>query len=278
MITITDVLKFRESIGDSWKGLLIQANMDFNLIYPVGSIYMSTNSTDPSLLFGGTWEQLENKFLLGAGSTYTAGDTGGSASNSHTHTLSHTHELASNGYAKMTIYTSGGYVAYREKSNVTAWTTTFKSGSGNNGESYSSGSTWGAELGGRTEGASTSTTSDANNTNNMPPYLVVYMWKRLTLAPHLPYPQNVLGDMAEVSTAFSIPAPGASVSYNMVGLTDEYELVKWNFSSSPENVPPADLTCDIYNGYFTITNNSGTTTETIKPLFIKSKKVAITAR
>lgn len=34
-------------------------------IYPVGSIYMSVNSTNPSQLFGGTWEQIKGKFLLG---------------------------------------------------------------------------------------------------------------------------------------------------------------------------------------------------------------------
>lgn len=47
-----------------------------NLVYPVGSIYTSVNSTSPGTLFGGTWEQLKDQILLGAGDTYTAGDTG----------------------------------------------------------------------------------------------------------------------------------------------------------------------------------------------------------
>ena len=40
---------------------------------------MSVNNTNPSNLFGGTWTQLKDRFLLGAGSTYTNGSTGGSA-------------------------------------------------------------------------------------------------------------------------------------------------------------------------------------------------------
>lgn len=151
-----------------------------NLIYPIGSIYMSVNSTSPATLFGGTWEQLENRFLLGAGSDYIAGDTGGSATMVHTHTMSHTHNLDSNGYAKMTIYTEGSRIAYREKSGCPAWTTTWRTAStGQASGSYSSSSTWGAELGGRTEGASATNTGAASNTDNMPPYLAVYMWKRI---------------------------------------------------------------------------------------------------
>lgn len=58
------------------------------VIYPVGSIYMSTNSTSPATLFGfGTWTRIEGKFLLGAtdsatgsGASYVAGATGGVAS------------------------------------------------------------------------------------------------------------------------------------------------------------------------------------------------------
>ena len=29
-------------------------------LYPVGSIYMSVNSTSPAKLFGGTWEQIKD--------------------------------------------------------------------------------------------------------------------------------------------------------------------------------------------------------------------------
>lgn len=60
-----------------------------NLIYPVGAIYISTNSTSPQTLFGGTWQAIEGKFLVGADSTYTAGGSGGS--DKHTHTYAHTH-------------------------------------------------------------------------------------------------------------------------------------------------------------------------------------------
>ena len=63
-------------------------------VYPVGSIYKSTNSMSPAELFGGTWERIKDQFLLASGDTYAAGSTGGEA----THTLttnempSHSHE------------------------------------------------------------------------------------------------------------------------------------------------------------------------------------------
>lgn len=48
-------------------------------LYPVGAVYISVNSTSPASLFGGTWESIGGRFLLGADSTYTAGSTGGEA-------------------------------------------------------------------------------------------------------------------------------------------------------------------------------------------------------
>lgn len=54
-----------------------------NLIYPIGSIYLSVNSTSPQQLFGGEWEQIKDKFLLSAGDTYSSGSEGGEAA----HTL-----------------------------------------------------------------------------------------------------------------------------------------------------------------------------------------------
>ena len=92
-----------------------ELNLDIlNSVYPVGSIYMSVSNTSPSTLFGGTWEQIVDKFLLCASSTsaaeptYTGGATGGSTTASYTpegtvdgHTLttdeipSHNHGLNS---------------------------------------------------------------------------------------------------------------------------------------------------------------------------------------
>ena len=48
-------------------------------LYPVGSVYISFNSADPSTLFGGTWQRLKDTFLLASGDTYAANTTGGSA-------------------------------------------------------------------------------------------------------------------------------------------------------------------------------------------------------
>lgn len=129
--------------------------------YPVGSIYMSVNSTDPANLFGGTWQQLEDRFLLGAGSVYTAGNTGGEA----THTLI-ANELPSvsgsfniRGLSNGTniITSASGVFAREDAGNVSSTT--------NNTSS---------------QAASKVTMSFGGDQahNNMPPYLVVYMWQR----------------------------------------------------------------------------------------------------
>lgn len=53
-------------------------------IYPVGSIYMTVNNIDPTLIFGGTWERVEDTFLMAAGDSYGAGSTGGQATANYT--------------------------------------------------------------------------------------------------------------------------------------------------------------------------------------------------
>ena len=72
------------------------ANEIFKLIYPVGSIYLSDNATNPSSKFGGTWVQLKDHFLY-AGSSFSTGNGTGTATNSHTLTIdqipSHNHKL-----------------------------------------------------------------------------------------------------------------------------------------------------------------------------------------
>lgn len=77
-----------------------------NFIYPVGSLYWSSSPTNPATLFGGTWTQIKDMFILAAGDTYTNGATGGNATTtlaeenlpSHTHGLNnHTHSFTPEG-------------------------------------------------------------------------------------------------------------------------------------------------------------------------------------
>ena len=63
--------------------------------HPIGSLYWSSQNTDPGTLFGGTWTRIKDKFILAAGDTYSNGNTGGAATvtlttqqiPSHTHTF-----------------------------------------------------------------------------------------------------------------------------------------------------------------------------------------------
>lgn len=82
--------------------------------------------------------------------------------------------------------------------------------------------------------------------------------------------------LMQPSAAFSIPIAGASVTKQMPGLTSDYILIKWNFSSSSENNPPVSINWSTSNDSFTITTVSGTTSETIQPIFAKPLQVAIT--
>ena len=49
------------------------------MVYPVGSIYTSVNNVSPQTFLGGTWQQIQERFLLASGGDYTAGSTGGEA-------------------------------------------------------------------------------------------------------------------------------------------------------------------------------------------------------
>ena len=138
-------------------------NNNADLIYPVGSIYMSVNNTNPSTLFGGTWEQIQDKFLLSAGTTYNAGATGGSA----THTLSVSQLPTHNHDGLFWGSTSGSAFVYTGSSGSN---TVFDlADPGVNTKSYNYNGINHIVSGNTGEGASI---------NHMPPYLVVYMWVR----------------------------------------------------------------------------------------------------
>lgn len=134
----------------AWQKVVRQNDL-LDMVYPVGSIYMSVNNVSPQSFLGGTWEQIKDTFLLSAGDTYTAGDTGGEA----THTLtvqempSHTHSW--NGFRSLDH--DAGDAARQAISAQRFNNDPTQSGTINN-------------------------TGGGQAHNNMPPYLTVYMWKR----------------------------------------------------------------------------------------------------
>ena len=150
-------------------------NSLFNLVYPVGSIYMSVNNVNPGTLFGGTWTQIKDTFLLAAGDTYSNGSTGGSADAvvvSHNHTQNaHSHKPNS---TSLKFLVSDTNIAINGTKR--AWTST-----GSNAYFvYASDPGTGINEDSTTESvtATNIATGVAAAGKNMPPYLTVYMWRR----------------------------------------------------------------------------------------------------
>jgi len=131
-----------------------------DLLYPVGSIYISVNSVNPSTLFGGSWTQIEDKFILAAGSTYTGGSEGGKASYALSVAHKHTSPLSYNSTAVGGVNINGTVSSGSGKAFRTAkhdYTGTLSS----NVTAYYTGNA-----------------TVAATIPTIPPYLAVYVWER----------------------------------------------------------------------------------------------------
>jgi hypothetical protein len=162
---------------DENAGTLTSAQL--NLIYPVGSIYMSVNSTNPNTLFGGTWQRIQDRFLLASGSTYANGTTGGNATHSHTNPSTsysgntgstaltinqipaHNHEYTDPGGNWSTTNTVAGSGVVSTKNPIRNLTTSV---GGSQGHTHTMNHTH--------------SIGNTGSSSNMPPYLAVYIWKR----------------------------------------------------------------------------------------------------
>ena len=145
-------------------------------IYPVGSVYISMNSTSPASLFGGEWTQINGRFLIGTGApennddgtspgsyNFAADSKGGEA----THTLTKS-EMPEHGHNALRAAPGWG-----ESITLSPWTVYFTSDAitdaGSSGETARF---WIYDA--------LKYTGDGLAHNNMPPYLAVYMWKRVS--------------------------------------------------------------------------------------------------
>lgn len=141
-------------------------------VYPVGSIYMSINNTDPGTLFGGTWQAIEDTFLLAAGTSHAAGSSGGAETHVHA-TKSHTLTAAQSGVPAHSHPLANSSIVYN--TSATGRMATSGSGTKISVNTNVGLNTYNSTAENATSGHDHGNTEDGSS---MPPYLAVYMWKR----------------------------------------------------------------------------------------------------
>lgn len=175
----------------------------FNLIYPIGSYYISSDSANPSTKFGGTWEQITNRMIMAAGSSYAVGTTGGTASHTHT-SAAHTHttaehtltvsEIPSHRHTPSNYDTAGSETSHKRQFTTNLSTSSDSVGrrthaTGSAGYVMSAtdsgditGTAYTSYVGGggsHSHGNTGSTTpGNTGSSSNLPPYIVAYIWRR----------------------------------------------------------------------------------------------------
>ena len=149
------------------KNVFVGGKTLVDLIYPVGSVYISfNNKADPSMLFGGTWERIRNRFLWAATENGVMGETGGEES----HRLTISEMPSHNGHLSAGIdghvpIGKGNYEGYLNKNVSNPYP-----GGGYRG--------WNVYAGNEMHPASEAVGGGKPH-NNMPPFIQVAMWKRI---------------------------------------------------------------------------------------------------
>lgn len=136
---------------------LLGGDDPLNALHPVGSLFFSAEEESPAALFGGVWEQLKDRFLLGAGGGYSSGSTGGEA----------THKLTEAELPPVGIYdANNANRRFRFLDGIVQSATT---------------AGWAGGITSSNSATSYVVTGGGDQPhNNMPPYLAVYMWKRIS--------------------------------------------------------------------------------------------------
>jgi len=174
-----DVLVARRP--DGFLFLLQQLRRDTRLTsFPVGSIYLSISDDDPATTLGyGVWEAFgAGRMLAGLDATDAAfdeaGETGGSKTNSHEHgyntVISHNHSAYQDDHQHIMRTQSAAGAQVRPQKTT--------AGAGEQNASIYSGSATASGVYVNATGSASGATYGNSDTNNLPPYITVYMWKR----------------------------------------------------------------------------------------------------
>lgn len=156
-------------------------------LMPVGYVYMSVNSTSPQTMFGGTWTRIgQGRVLVGQDPSQSEFDTAEETGGEKTHTLttselpSHLHSVNHN-HASFDSGTNGNHTHVLIRKGGAGSSTGVVRG---NGTAAADGTT--EAVAGHAHSVNvpaytgnSGNTGDGSPVNNLQPYLVVYMWKRV---------------------------------------------------------------------------------------------------
>lgn len=167
------------------KGVYLDNNIDLQTyldnireaIFPVGAIYQTTDPTSPASLFGGSWPQIQGRFLIGQNSTYGLNKTGGEA----THKLT-TNEIPAHTHGSKTLKGTFWNIAFESGFMGSSYTGIVKP----KGEANQNVATVSTLTGGGRDGFNIDATHEHSSVggsqahNNMPPWYGCYIWNRVS--------------------------------------------------------------------------------------------------
>lgn len=139
--------------------------------HPVGSIYQTISPENPAVTFGGgTWERIENRFIMGASDTYPAGSTGGSTAHEHEYKLGFMWRLGA-----LVGYPTSAITTYNYKTQ--SWSDNNKKV--NDGQYTLANDGFSSTYGEKPGGETYSVTGNTASSSSIPPYYSVYIWRRV---------------------------------------------------------------------------------------------------
>lgn len=191
-------IKFKNNTYLSTKGIVHNRKVLAEILYPVGSIYLSVNNVNPEVLYGGKWEQIKDVFLMAGGDSHKPGSTGGSENHSHTtkdFTLGSEHIPAHTHGSKKLV----GKIQFRAMTNNSNIADTYNTGNEICQMEYDGGNTWSAGLDytinsnkptdvitinathehDSVGGGKAHNHGNTDNASNLPPFYAIYAWKRI---------------------------------------------------------------------------------------------------
>lgn len=131
----------------------------FLLMHPKGALFGSGDPTSPAELYGGTWERIEGKFIMGASDSYPAGSTGGEAK----------HTLTEDELPRIRDRLNG-FAVYNANAVGTSGVITLSEETGQSNVQLGDGTKYATLI---------MSLGDSQPHNNMPPYYSAYIWRRV---------------------------------------------------------------------------------------------------